>query len=121
MLTQWLKTKEEWDKDKVNMAEIGYIPDEADPEVCLMKSQHVIVLHCTHEGVTQLGATHLPLIRICRAENSFTGLAPQSHGAPICHCIALLDVSIFLLDMPVSSAAKVISQQSARDTFRNHE
>ena len=46
MLTQWLKTKEEWDKDKVNMAELGYIADEADPEVCLAKSQQVIVLQC---------------------------------------------------------------------------
>ena len=117
MLTQWLRTKEEWDKDKVNMAEFGYIPDEADPEVCLMKSQHVIALHCvmSHGGARRLGLPSLPLTVICRPENSFTGLVPQSHGAPICHCIALLDVSKFLFDMPAGSAAKVISLQSARE------
>ncbi len=26
---QWLETKEVWDKEKVCMAEMGYIPDEA--------------------------------------------------------------------------------------------
>ena len=32
-LMQWLQTKEVWDREKVYMAELGYIPDEADPEV----------------------------------------------------------------------------------------
>ena len=32
-LMQWLQTKEEWDREKVCMAELGYIPDEANPEV----------------------------------------------------------------------------------------
>lgn len=30
---QWLQTKEVWDREKVYMAELGYVPDEADPEV----------------------------------------------------------------------------------------
>ena len=32
---QWLQTKEEWDREKVYLAELGYVPDEADPEVSL--------------------------------------------------------------------------------------
>lgn len=33
---QWVKTKEEWDREKVYLAELGYVPDEADPEVPLL-------------------------------------------------------------------------------------
>ncbi len=33
---QWVQTKEEWDREKVYLAELGYIPDEADPEVSFL-------------------------------------------------------------------------------------
>ena len=33
---QWVQTKEEWDREKVYLAELGYVPDEADPEVSLL-------------------------------------------------------------------------------------
>ena len=33
---QWVQTKEEWDREKVYLAELGYVPDEADPEVKLL-------------------------------------------------------------------------------------
>ena len=40
---QWLQTKEEWDREKVFLAEMGYLPDDADPEVkppsCLSAAQ----------------------------------------------------------------------------------
>ena len=32
---QWLQTKEEWDRERVFLAEMGYLPDDADPEVHL--------------------------------------------------------------------------------------
>ncbi len=32
---QWLQTKEEWDRERVFLAEMGYLPDDADPEVFL--------------------------------------------------------------------------------------
>ncbi len=34
LAVQWVQTKEEWDREKVYLAELGYVPDEADPEVC---------------------------------------------------------------------------------------
>lgn len=33
MLLQWIKTKEEWSREKVFLADMGYVPDDADPEV----------------------------------------------------------------------------------------
>ena len=32
---QWLQTKEEWSREKVFLADMGYLPNEADPEVLL--------------------------------------------------------------------------------------
>ena len=35
MSVQWLQTKEEWDRERVFLAEMGYLPDDANPEVLL--------------------------------------------------------------------------------------
>ncbi len=47
---QWLETKEVWDKEKVCMAEMGYIPDEAtgvSTGALTLLSEYIMLTPCS--------------------------------------------------------------------------